>query len=146
MLNCRRNTRFVNDLIASYLTELLILLSSLHPELLTYNLSGTCRNRVLAVQRYLDKHFAEHIRIEDVCKSHFISNHYMSHQFKELTGYSPKRYLTLLRLRHAAIMLYDTNMAINEIVFRCGFSDINNFCKQFKKEYHCTPSEYRTRK
>ena len=33
--------------------------------------------------------------------------------------------------------------AVTYFAYSCGFTDINNFCKQFKKEYHCTPSDFR---
>lgn len=145
LVRCRADEPYGNDLAACYITELLICLSRLYPQLQEQT-ATTCRSRILAVQKHLDQHFAEPLRIAEICSRYYISPHYLSHQFKNLTGYSPKQYLTLLRLKHAAIEIHDTSDSISEIAFGCGFSDINNFCKQFKREYGCTPSAFRDKK
>ena len=146
LVTCRAEEPYANEMAAAYLSQLLILVARLHPQLCADQPAGAGRDRILAVQRYMDQHFQEPLRISEICRQHFISTHYMTHQFKELTGYSPKQYLTLLRLQNAAGMLYGTTLPVSEIAMACGFSDINNFCKQFKRQYRCTPSELRAKR
>jgi AraC-like DNA-binding protein len=43
----------------------------------------------------------------------------------------------------AAAFLRDTELSVNEICERTGFSDISYFSRSFKKEVRYTPSEYR---
>lgn len=146
LMACRAEEPYANEMAAAYLSQLLILVARLYPQLHTDRLTGPGRDRILAVQRYIDRHFQEPLRISELCRQHYISTHYLSHQFKDLTGYSPKQYLTLLRLQNAAGLLHSTKLPVSEIALACGFSDINNFCKKFKSQYHCTPSELRAKR
>lgn len=43
----------------------------------------------------------------------------------------------------ACIMLRDTDMTIDEIVYAVGFGDVPYFYKLFKKINGCTPVKYR---
>ena len=49
-----------------------------------------------------------------------------------------------IRLEKAAGLLRDTALPVSCICYRCGFADLNNFDKAFRKEFHCAPGTYRT--
>lgn len=133
---------FANELASIYITELLIHVLRMIPRQAD-SVSSACKQRILNVQTYLDIHYRENIRIDTLSKQFYISQYHLSHQFKELTGYSPKQYLTMVRLKNAAVMLTATKASLIEVAAACGFSDINNFIKQFRRIYGCTPSSFR---
>lgn len=95
------------------------------------------------LKRYLERNYRKQIRIGELCSQRYSSEQYVCRRFKELTGFSPKQYLMQLRLKQAAIKLRQTDMTVYQAAFACGFTDINNFCKQFRAFYGCTPSKYR---
>ena len=74
---------------------------------------------------------------------YYISLFYLSHSFKKLTGYSPKQYLLLTRMSYARELLITTDTAVKVITDQCGFNDVNNFIRVFKREYQMTPKQYR---
>ena len=63
--------------------------------------------------------------------------------FKLRTAKSISEYVIDVRLGHAARFLADSTMAIVEICYRCGFNNISNFNRIFKKRKGCTPTEFR---
>ena len=143
LMLCKPSDLFVNELVGGYLSKLLIYVLRLVPYQLDVT-SFACKQRILNVQTYLDVHYRENIRIDTLAKEYFISPCYLSRQFKQLTGYSPKQYLNMVRMKNAAVMLVSADTQINEIAAACGFSDINNFIKQFKYIFGCTPSSFRS--
>ena len=135
---------FANELASNYLSELLIYVLRIAPHQIETRHSDR-KQLVLSIQTYIDVNFRENIRIENIAKQFYISKYHMSHLFNELTGYSPKQYLTTVRLKNAAVLLVRTNTPIKQIATECGFSDINNFIKQFKKQFGFTPNSFRTK-
>ncbi len=98
---------------------------------------------IFHIQSVIDEHYTKNIRISDICKNAHISAPYFSRKFKTLTGYSPKQYLTHIRLNRAANALISSSSSITDIAFDAGFSDINNFHRKFKERFLLTPAEFR---
>jgi AraC-like DNA-binding protein len=48
-----------------------------------------------------------------------------------------------IRLGHATRMLIETTQSVSEIAYDCGFNNISNFNRLFKKKKGCTPSVFR---
>jgi AraC-like DNA-binding protein len=52
-------------------------------------------------------------------------------------------YLNIVRVGHACKLLGDKNKTIVGVAYECGFNNLANFNRQFKKLKNMTPSEYR---
>lgn len=63
---------------------------------------------------------------------------------KSITGYSPKEYLKLKRIKKAAELISTTTMSIGEIAIIVGIDDPLYFSRVFKQEYGMSPTEWRT--
>jgi len=72
-----------------------------------------------------------------------ISRVYLYKKVSSLTGKTPVELIRLVRLKKAAELLLKSQLTISEITYDVGFNDPRYFSKQFKIEYHVTPSEYR---
>lgn len=81
--------------------------------------------------------------LAELAQEYYISESYLSHIFKERTGYSVNQYQLLCRLSAARRYLNETELSVSEIAVRCGFSDTTNFCRCFKQKVGCTPTAYR---
>lgn len=62
---------------------------------------------------------------------------------KKRTGKTFIEYINDTRISYATRWLIETDLSIGEIGFKCGFNNIANFNRVFKKMKHCTPSEFR---
>lgn len=98
---------------------------------------------VLRIQSFLDTHFSEEISLETLARDFYLSPSYLSHAFRDWTGYSPKQYLVLCRLSFARELLLTTEQSVAQIATRCGFGDVNNFIRTFRERVGCTPAVYR---
>ena len=63
--------------------------------------------------------------------------------FKSLVGVSPNQYHLELRLDKGKDLLMSTNLTINEVAFKTGFSSIFYFSRLFKKRNGVPPKHFR---
>ena len=76
-------------------------------------------------------------------QKYYISVPQLIRRFRAETGMTPYAYLMHIRLQTAEMYLRYTNMSVDEISRKTGFSTASNFIMQFKKMYGSTPQKYR---
>lgn len=65
--------------------------------------------------------------------------------FREHYGASVLEHIQHLRVERAKALLETTQLSFDEIVERCGYTDVSSFRKLFKRATTLTPADYRTR-
>ena len=99
--------------------------------------------RVQKVKSYIDTHYREEIRLSTVADIAGMSDSSFSRFFKLHTGRNLSDYIIDLRLGHACRLLVDSSDSIAEIGYHCGFNNLSNFNRIFRKRKGCSPSEFR---
>jgi AraC-like DNA-binding protein len=130
------------------------LISALHVLAVSENQKTLCRatiattdfahsDRLKKVYDYIAQHYQQKIKINEVAKLLNLTETTLSRLMKQRTGRSFVDFVNDYRIGFAARWLTETNQTITEIAFRCGFYNISNFNRIFKKCKGCTPGEYR---
>ncbi|WP_017259764.1 AraC family transcriptional regulator [Pedobacter arcticus] len=99
--------------------------------------------RVEKVMEYINANFDKPVNLAEVAKIASMTEVSFSRFFKSRTGTSFIDSLTEIRLGHASRKLIDTTEAVAEVAYNCGFNNISNFNRIFKKKKGCTPKEFR---
>ncbi|MEW9530992.1 helix-turn-helix domain-containing protein [Microbispora sp. NPDC049125] len=95
------------------------------------------------VTSYMREHLHEEVSLDDLAAQANLSKYHLLRVFSKSTGFTPYRYLTRLRLRHAADLLRDTSQTVLQIAVACGYRSPGQFAAAFRREYGASPSEFR---
>lgn len=99
--------------------------------------------RVLKVKNFIAKNYMDEIRLSTVADIAGMSPSAFSRFFKLHTGRTLSDYVIDMRLGYASRMLVDTTKSVAEICYDCGFNNLSNFNRIFKKKKNCSPTEFR---
>ncbi|MDF2486204.1 MAG: yesS 2 [Herbinix sp.] len=89
--------------------------------------------------------YQKDINIARLADSYHISCCWFIREFKQYTGYSPKQYITNLRLQNAKELLRNHSLSISEISSLVGYENQLYFSRIFHRYTGMSPSEYRER-
>lgn len=111
----------------------------------TFNITESTYSsrRIEKVVDLLNQNFHKTITLAEAAKIANMSTASFSRFFKARTGISFVNSLLEIRLGHATRMLIETTQSVSEIAYDCGFNNISNFNRLFKKKKGCTPSVFR---
>lgn len=109
----------------------------------TSNLQKYDSRRIEKAFNFLLDNFDKDIGLGDVASLIGMSDSAFSRFFKQRTGRTLVESLIDIRIGHASRMLVDTTHSISEVSHACGFNNLSNFNRIFKKKKGCTPSEFR---
>lgn len=124
-LSISRNQRSLSD-------------ASFNKEIPHYN-----SRRIEKVMAYVNSHFAQNISLAEAAKLAGMTEVSLSRFFKLRTGKTFIDTLNEVRIGHASRMLIETTHSINEIAYKCGFNNMSNFNRIFKKKKDSTPKDFR---
>lgn len=92
---------------------------------------------------YITENCGEKIYIETLAEMISVSPDYFTKMFKESIGKTPIDYINTVRVNRALELLSVSDVPINEIAERSGFSNANYFHKIFKQYMNTSPLAYR---
>lgn len=99
--------------------------------------------RLEKVFEFLNNNYHKNISLKDVSTLVSMTEESFSRFIKKRTGNTFINSLNEIRLGHASRLLIDTTHSISEVSYQCGFNNISNFNRLFKKKKNCTPKEFR---
>lgn len=70
---------------------------------------------------------------------------HVSRVTKQYLGTTPTKYINRIRIQHAAMLLREGNLTLEEIAEACGLDNLSYFHRLFRSQYGCTPATYRKR-
>ncbi|GAA0739607.1 MULTISPECIES: AraC family transcriptional regulator [Flavobacteriaceae] len=101
-------------------------------------------DKIKTVYEYVQENFDKKITLSEVSELVNMSNVSFNRFMKKRTGKTFVDYVNDVRIGYASMWLLERDNSISEIAFNCGFNNIANFNRVFKKLKNCTPSQYKT--
>ncbi len=92
----------------------------------------------------IENHLAEsEYDLTALASSMNVSKSTLNRKVKVLTDMTPSDFIYSIRMKRASQMLLNTQRSVSEVAYLVGFSAPKYFTRCFKKEFGCTPSEYK---
>ncbi|MEO2060448.1 MAG: AraC family transcriptional regulator [Mesonia sp.] len=99
--------------------------------------------KIKVIYEYVQENFSKKITLAEISAMVNMSPVSFNRFIKKRTGKTFIDYINDTRISYATRWLIETDLSIGEIGFKCGFNNIANFNRVFKKVKNCTPSDFR---
>ena len=105
--------------------------------------SAQDRRRAVETALWIDAHSDEEIDLAGAAKQAGRSAFHFLRLFSAVLGVTPHQYLLRSRLRRAARLLAEEDIAVTEIAYDVGFGDLSNFVRTFHRAAGVSPMNFR---
>lgn len=108
----------------------------------THNIENH-NDRLGKITEYIMRNFDKDITLPEIAGIANMAVTTFCNFFKDQYRTTFVEYLNSVRIGHACKLLSETDQNIVEVAYECGFNNLANFNRQFKKNKKMTPSEFR---
>jgi AraC-like DNA-binding protein/ligand-binding sensor protein len=102
-----------------------------------------CSNLITSIIRFVDKNYAENIKLNDAAKYAYVNPSHLSRVFNKEMNCSFRSYLNNIRIDKAKDLIESEDLTFVEISNQVGFTDQSYFNKIFKQITSQTPYQYK---
>lgn len=99
--------------------------------------------RIKKVLEYIHSNPTHSFTLQEMLQMTGLKKTQFMKSFHNITGSSPMKYISALRMEYAKDLLLNERMSISEISQKCGYSDEFYFSRCFKKHFSISPQRYR---
>jgi len=93
---------------------------------------------------FMEERYTQKISLVQLCKHLNISKYYLCRIFKQYMQCGPYEYLINYRIMQSKLLLKTTDLSIEVIAEKIGFTSTSHFVKTFNLRENTTPFKYRT--
>lgn len=100
----------------------------------------------LAVGRVIEAmrdNLGEQLTVDDMARTAMFSKFHFSRVFQRVTGVTPGRFLSAMRLHEAKQLLVSTSLSVTEISHQIGYTSVGTFSSRFRRSVGVSPTMYR---
>jgi AraC-like DNA-binding protein len=101
--------------------------------------------RISQAVRTIEQNYAEALDLSRLAAHAQLSRYHFLRLFRTIVGATPYQYLMRTRFRAAARGLAERGASILDVALACGFRDLSEFTRGFRRSFDLTPSAYRSR-
>jgi len=98
------------------------------------------------IQRVVDliqERYSEPLNLDELARTAIMSKFHFLRTFRDVTGVTPGRFLSAVRLEAAKELLLTTSLNVSDISARVGYSSTGSFTRRFTESVGCSPTQYR---
>uniref|UniRef100_A0AAU2W572 AraC family transcriptional regulator n=1 Tax=Streptomyces sp. NBC_00008 TaxID=2903610 RepID=A0AAU2W572_9ACTN len=105
--------------------------------------NGAIREAIERAIEYIWERYSEPVSLDELSKSALLSRFHFARTFREITGVTPGRFLSAVRIHQAKRLLTTTSRTITEISFAVGYQSLGSFTNYFTQSVGMPPSRFR---
>lgn len=105
--------------------------------------SDTAAELFEQISQYIQEHYMDILTVSGLAKQYDVNENRLSYLFHKYVGMGPGDYIITYRLNRAKELLLNMNVPIYTVATGVGYSDQYYFSRIFKKQFGCSPSQFR---
>ncbi|MGA5704446.1 helix-turn-helix transcriptional regulator [Peterkaempfera bronchialis] len=87
--------------------------------------------------------YREPLSLDELAETVMVSKFHFLRTFRRVTGVTPGRFISAVRLEEAKRLLFTTSFNVSDIAAHVGYSSTGSFTRRFTESVGCSPTQYR---